>query len=162
MYPVPRRAASSEPASPCTGRGLASRRVTTTLVGSYPTLSPLPPASPESRSPEAVSFLCHFPSAFAAWGFPSVLPCGVRTFLGRSAVVQQGVRGHPACDPDCSPAPLAASLRASVIAHSGQQISPRRCSTNSPHTRHSRLAPRSSAKSSCSSVRFKGATVTAP
>src|SRR5207244_13147182 len=68
--------------SPCTGRGLASRRVTTTLVGSYPTVSPLPPASPEIRSsPEAVSFLCHFPSAFAAWDFPSVLPCGVRTFL---------------------------------------------------------------------------------
>jgi len=61
---------------------LASRRVTTTLVGSYPTVSPLPPASPESRSPEAVSFLCHFPSAFAAWDFPSVLPFGVRTFLG--------------------------------------------------------------------------------
>ena len=81
MYPVPRRAASSEPASPCTGRGLASRRVTTTLVGSYPTFSPLPPASPESRAPEAVSFLCHFPSAFAVWDFPSVLPFGVRTFL---------------------------------------------------------------------------------
>ena len=32
-------------------------------------------------SPVAVSFLCHFPSAFAAWDFPSVLPCGVRTFL---------------------------------------------------------------------------------
>jgi hypothetical protein len=30
----------------------------------------------------AVCFLFHFPSAFAAWGFPSVLPCGVRTFLG--------------------------------------------------------------------------------
>src|SRR5262245_65352552 len=32
----------------------------------------------------AVSSLFHFPSAFAAWGFPSVLPYGVRTFLGRS------------------------------------------------------------------------------
>ena len=32
-------------------------------------------------SPVAVSFLCHFPSAFAAWDFPSALPCGVRTFL---------------------------------------------------------------------------------
>src|SRR4051794_24217874 len=30
------------PVSPCTGRGLASRRVTTALVGSYPTVSPLP------------------------------------------------------------------------------------------------------------------------
>jgi hypothetical protein len=34
----------AEPASPCTGRGLASRRVATTLVGSYPTFSPLPPS----------------------------------------------------------------------------------------------------------------------
>src|SRR4029079_10466884 len=31
----------------------------------------------------AVSFLCHCPSAFAVWDFPSVLPCGVRTFLER-------------------------------------------------------------------------------
>src|SRR3954470_5789786 len=92
VYPVPRRAASSEPASPCTERGLASRHVTVTLVGSYPTVSPLPPASPERLSPEAVSFLCHFPSAFAAWDFPSVLPFGVRTFLGA-----QAPRGHPAC-----------------------------------------------------------------
>jgi hypothetical protein len=40
--------------------------------------------SGDVRSPEAVSFLCHFPSAFAAWDFPSVLPCGVRTFLERA------------------------------------------------------------------------------
>ena len=32
----------------------------------------------------AVSFLCHCPSAFAVWDFPSVLPCGVRTFLERT------------------------------------------------------------------------------
>ena len=60
---------------------MASRRVATTLVGSYPTVSPLPAAPPELRRP-AVSFLFHFPSAFAAWGFPSALPFGVRTFLG--------------------------------------------------------------------------------
>src|SRR4249919_327689 len=47
------------------------------LVGSYPTVSPLPVIRP------AVSSLFHFPSAFAAWDFPSVLPCGVRTFLER-------------------------------------------------------------------------------
>ena len=41
----------------------------------------------------AVSFLFHFPSAFAAWGFPSVLPFGVRTFLGSALAA----RGHPAC-----------------------------------------------------------------
>ena len=59
--------------SPCTGRGLASRRVATALVGSYPTVSPLPSASPEI-SPPAVSFLCHFPSAFAAWVAPASCP----------------------------------------------------------------------------------------
>jgi hypothetical protein len=48
------------------------------LVGSYPTVSPLP-----TVVLWAVSSLFHFPSAFAAWGFPSVLPCGVRTFLER-------------------------------------------------------------------------------
>ncbi len=57
--------------------GFGSRHVTVALVGSYPTVSPLPA---RLRVP-AVSFLFHFPSAFAAWGFPSVLPCGVRTFL---------------------------------------------------------------------------------
>ena len=61
--------------------GFGSRRVATALVGSYPTVSPLPPRPPENAS-AAVSFLFHFPSAFAAWDFPSVLPCGVRTFLG--------------------------------------------------------------------------------
>ena len=38
----------------------------------------------EAEAP-AVSFLCHCPSAFAVWGFPSVLPYGVRTFLARAA-----------------------------------------------------------------------------
>jgi len=42
--------------------------------------------------PVAVSFLYHFPSAFAAWDFPSVLPFGVRTFLEPLPA-----RGHPAC-----------------------------------------------------------------
>src|SRR5205085_8027829 len=49
----------SEPASPCTGRGLASRRVTTALVGSYPTFSPLPSTSREirrRRSPFCATF----------------------------------------------------------------------------------------------------------
>src|SRR5438093_2433072 len=45
--------------SPCTGRGLASRRVATALVGSYPTVSPLPSAPPEicrRRSPFCSTF----------------------------------------------------------------------------------------------------------
>src|SRR5207253_7009493 len=133
VYPVPRRAASSEPASPCTGRGLASRRVATTLVGSYPTVSPLPPASPESHAPEAVSFLCHFPSAFAAWGFPSVLPFGVRTFLGALRP-----RGHPACASNCS-RPFAPE-RIAVTPEGGSHEAPhprgRRCGR--AHTRRGR------------------------
>ena len=40
------------------------RRVAATLVGSYPTVSPLPSTSPEITS-KAVSFLFHFPLAFA-------------------------------------------------------------------------------------------------
>jgi hypothetical protein len=54
-------------------------------------------------SPVAVSFLCHFPSAFAAWGLPSVLPFGVRTFLApalRRSFESSPIgltRGHPAC-----------------------------------------------------------------
>src|SRR5438309_2793875 len=110
-YPAPRRAASTEPVSPCTGRGLASRCVTTALVGSYPTVSPLPSASPESLSLQAVSFLCHFPSAFAAWDFPSVLPFGVRTFLE-----PRTARGHPACKSNCSDEPAALS---NSVSHSG-------------------------------------------
>jgi hypothetical protein len=53
--------------------------------------------------PLAVSFLFHFPSAFAAWGFPSVLPCGVRTFLGptRAGPRSPGLRFN------CSPGFLA-------------------------------------------------------
>jgi predicted phosphodiesterase len=54
----------------------------------------------------AVSFLFHFPSAFAAWGFPSVLPFGVRTFLGSALAA----RGHPAC-----------TQNGSAIAKSGTQ-----------------------------------------
>src|SRR5687768_13775863 len=38
-------------------------------------------------APPAVCFLFHFPSAFAAWDFPSVLPFGVRTFLERELAV---------------------------------------------------------------------------
>src|SRR5205085_10247333 len=80
---------------------------------------------------------------------------------GPSAVKPTEPRGHPACVSNCTPDPLPTSSRGSVMPHSGQQISPRRCMTNSPQTRHSRLAPRSSANTSCSSVRFKEATLTA-
>ena len=65
----------------CSGRGLASRRVATTLVRSYRTFSPLPALR------RAVYFLCHFPSACAAFALRSVLPCGARTFLDTAEAV---------------------------------------------------------------------------
>src|SRR5262245_359911 len=47
----------------------------------------------------AVSSLFHFPSAFAAWGFPSVLALWCPDFP-RTA---EAARGHPACRIDCTP-----------------------------------------------------------
>ena len=76
-YPVPRRAASAGPASPCTGRGLASRRVATVAGGLLPHRFTL--ADPEPGGLLSVPLSV----GFRRLGFPSVLPCGVRTFLGR-------------------------------------------------------------------------------
>ena len=53
---------------------------------------------------------------------------------------------------------LVASTEEQKAALGTRDRPPARCWTNSPHTRHSRLAPRSSAKSSCSSVRLRVAT----
>src|SRR5690625_4716305 len=46
------------------------------LVVSYTTLSPSPHRS------AAVCFLWHFPAGHPGWALPTILPCGVRTFLG--------------------------------------------------------------------------------
>jgi len=56
---------------------LASRRVTTALVGSYPTVSPLPPASPERscrrwRSPFCATFRRLSPPGVSPASCPSV------------------------------------------------------------------------------------------
>ena len=45
------------------------------LVGSYPTVSPLP------TKRRAVCSLWHFPARCRDWDFPSAVPYGVRTFL---------------------------------------------------------------------------------
>ena len=104
--------------SPCTGRGLASRRVTTALVGSYPTLSPLPSASPER--------------SFAAGGLLSVpLSVGFRRlgFPQRPALrcpdfprdpPKRPARGHPACTVNCSPDSAARRPRSGVAALAGR------------------------------------------
>lgn len=47
------------------------------LVGSYPTVSPLP-----SPLGSAVCFLWHFPAGRPGLPLTTTLPCGVRTFLG--------------------------------------------------------------------------------
>ena len=71
---------------PCTGRGLASRRVATTLVGSYPTVSPLPPTSPEigrRRFPFCATFRRLSPPGISpascpvVSGLSSSRPCGL-------------------------------------------------------------------------------------
>src|ERR671923_3076381 len=93
-----------------------------------------------SRDPSrAVSFLCHFPSAFAAWGFPSVLPFGVRTFLE-----PRTARGHPACRPNCTPVSAWPGAARRLAPPSRHRNVPAVCMTNSPQTRHSRLTPRKS------------------
>jgi hypothetical protein len=44
----------------------------------------------------AVSFLLHFPSRYRAWGLPSALPSGVRTFLSGLTCKSRGDRSdHP-------------------------------------------------------------------
>ena len=54
--------------------------LTCDAVRSYRTVSPLPRQSCDRRS--AVYFLLHFPSRHRAWPLASLLPVGVRTFLG--------------------------------------------------------------------------------
>ena len=60
--------------------------------GLLPHLFTLTGAAAVASNCPAVSFLCHFPSAFAVWGFPSVLPYGVRT--SSSAPPERHARGH--------------------------------------------------------------------
>jgi hypothetical protein len=74
------------------------------LVRSYRTVSPLPVRRTylcrSARSPSAVCSLLHFPAGHPDWALPSILPCGVRTFLGRITTPKSGsVRGHPADSP---------------------------------------------------------------
>ncbi len=69
------------------------------LVRSYRTVSPLP-VRRANPSPSAVCSLLHFPAGHPDWALPSILPCGVRTFLGRITTPKSGsVRGHPADSP---------------------------------------------------------------
>ena len=57
-----------------------------------PPFHPYRPAPPETRR-QAVCSLFHFPSAFAAWGFPSALALRCPDFPRTACAA----RGHPAC-----------------------------------------------------------------
>ena len=76
-------------------------------------------------SPVAVSFLCHCPSAFAAWGLPSVLPFGVRTFLGlaHASPRSPGLHGH-CTEGTVNGLAAEAASESSALPHSGQKIEP--------------------------------------
>ena len=88
--------------------------------------------------------LCRWRSPFCATfrrlSPPGISPASCPSVSGLSSSPR--ARGHPACKPNCSPGSPTAPMRDS---HSGHSSSPPRCRTNSPHTRHSRLAPRASA-----------------
>src|SRR5215211_7503037 len=107
--------------SPCTGRGLASRRVATTLVGSYPTVSPLPSTSREIRrrrspfcatfrrlsppgSPQRPALRCpDFPRATRARGHPACTRIVAATPQGGSCETgsPQRRRSHEAASCAC-------------------------------------------------------------
>ena len=67
--------------------------LTCDAVRSYRTVSPLPRHSCEHRS--AVCFLLHVPSRHRAWPLASLLPVGVRTFLGSTLRLRSGLRRDP-------------------------------------------------------------------
>src|SRR5205085_8317187 len=95
-YPVARRAESTRPvrlAPDGVWRAAVSPR---SLVGSYPTVSPLPAASPEMRRRRSV-----FCATFRRLSPP---PCRERPALWCPDFPRrpEGLRGHPACNPDCT------------------------------------------------------------
>jgi hypothetical protein len=95
------RAGHPPPAWPCSGWGLPSHPG---HPGCWCALTaPFHPYLCDRScdpSPSAVCSLLHFPAGHPDWALPSILPCGVRTFLGRITTLASGsVRGHPADSP---------------------------------------------------------------
>ena len=95
-----------------------------------------------------------FCATFRRLSPPGVSPASCPVVSGLSS--NPKARGHPACKRNCSPGSAAPMTRDS---HSGHSMSRPRWRTNSPQTRHSRLAPPPSAASSWSSVRARGCTL---
>ena len=157
QHPVPRRAASAGPVR------LAPDGVWLAAVSPRRWWALTPPFHPYRRRLRRIAAggLLSVPLSvgFRRLGRPSVLPFGVRTFLERfEGPRSPGLRVEFYLR-------LASRLAAAQahVALRTATIAARACRTNSPQTGHSRLAPRSSASSSCSSVRCRGATrLTAP
>jgi hypothetical protein len=100
-YPGSNGRVHPPPAWPCSGWGLPSHPG---RPGCWCALTaPFHPylcAGPLDPLPSAVCSLLHFPAGHPDWALPSILPCGVRTFLGRITTLASGsVRGHPADSP---------------------------------------------------------------
>src|SRR5437763_4007154 len=117
-YPAPRRAASAEPVR------LAPDGVWLAAVSPRRWWALTPPFHPYLRrlARSVAGGLLSVPLSvgFRRLGRPSVLPCGVRTFLERPF----GARGHPACTLDCS---FVSAPSWNAAPHSGHAITPRRC-----------------------------------
>ena len=109
----------------CSGWGLPSRRVATTLVVSYTTVSAFP-STGRARQRES-SFLRRFPSGYPARPLAGFLPCGARTFLMTRKRVPRSP-GPPRVD-DSTMRPLP-----------GQMVFPCRCSTMAAFERRPRGA----------------------
>lgn len=108
--------AHGAPICACSGWGLPSRHVATTLVVSYTTVSAF--LSPARGGQRESSFLRHFPSGRPAWPLASILPCGARTFL------------------TCEHAARAIAwpaLRGSIVARTAWGRVGERASSNAPH-----------------------------
>jgi hypothetical protein len=71
--------------TPSAGALLPHRFTLTCATGHNPEVRP---------SPSAVCSLLHFPAGHPDWALPSILPCGVRTFLGR-ITARKRVRTRP-------------------------------------------------------------------
>ena len=91
-----------------------------------------------ARRPSAVCSLLHFPSGHPAWELPSILPCGVRTFLNP---LQRADCDRPADSQDWNATP-AAAVPAPIPRLSRSDRAPsRRCGrpTATPGLRATRL-----------------------
>ncbi len=98
-YPGTRRAASSSPVWPCSGRGLPRGSCHHDPGG----LLHHPFTLPRTLRAEAVCSLWHCLADCSGWALPTVLPCGARTFLGT---------GEPVTRPSSRPIRTVESTRA--------------------------------------------------